>query len=179
MKKAELILPSPGYLESYLEACREFKTCGRSIMSILDPDEYETWKDTIFQRFEDYRQGKNLPEGYVPGTTFWLVEDGEYIGSGNLRHRLTENLERFGGHIGYAIRPSMWGLGYGTLQLSFLLREAAKLGISEALLTCDNDNIASYRVMEKNGGRLIDTIAVFAEGKNRLVRRYFIPTGMK
>ena len=174
MGNIKLIKPCEKYLESYLEACREFKTMGINSVSYHDPDKYDGWKDSIFQRCEDNSKGINLPEGYVPMTTFWLVDGKNYIGSGNIRHRLSESLKNFGGHIGYFIRKEYWGKGYGTLQLKLLLEKARELGIKKVLLTCDVDNIASTRVMEKNGGKRLDKIDVEVGGQLRSVYRYEI-----
>jgi predicted acetyltransferase len=74
---------------------------------------------------------------------------------GKLRHRLNERLMLRGGHIGYVIRPSERGNGYASLFLRELVRQAAILGIDEALLTCDEGNMASRRAIERNGGVLI------------------------
>lgn len=177
MSKPELILPRPEYLEGYLEMCREMKQTGITYYSMEDPDKFDEWKDTLLQRFEDYRNGVNLPDGYVPATTFWLVDGDELIGACGIRHRLNDFLEQFGGHIGYAIRPSKWRQGYGTLQLKLALQEAGKLGIERVLITCDDQNIGSARVIEKNGGVHQDTIDREVEGKTRQVRRYWIQSG--
>ena len=174
MENVKLILPCEEYLQSYLEACREYKEHNVATYSFHDPDKFDEWKDIIFQRYADYRKGLNLEPGWVPGTTFWLVEDGEFIGMGGVRHRLNEGLERFGGHIGYGIRYSKWNKGYGTLQLKLLLQEAAKLGISRVLITCNDDNIGSARVIEKNGGKHWDTIDNTIDGVFRRTRRYWI-----
>jgi predicted acetyltransferase len=93
-----------------------------------------------------------MPEGYVPQTTFWLVTNGDrVIGEIRLRHKLTPALEQVGGHIGYAIRPSERGRGYATKMLRLVLKEAKKMGLKRVLLTCDPGNVASARVMLKNG----------------------------
>ena len=176
MENAKLILPCEEYLQSYFEACKEYKEHNVKTFSFNDPDNFGEWKDTIFQKYEYWRNGVNLPSGYVPGTTFWFVENGEFIGMGNIRHRLTEALEKFGGHIGYAVRYGKWNRGYGTLQLKLLLEEAAKLGIQHALITCNDDNIGSARVIEKNGGKLQDIIDNVIEGVPRRTRRYWIVT---
>lgn len=176
MKDVKLVVPSAQYLMSYLEACREMKASGVTFSTLSDPDTFDCWKDTLFERMEDYRLGRNIKPGHVPASVFWLVQDDEMIGVGNIRHSLTPALERLGGHIGYAIRPSKWNQGYGTLQLKLLLREANKLGISRALLTCDERNIASARVMEKNGGVYQDTIDNVMDGQPIRLRRYWIDT---
>ncbi len=176
MKNVKLVIPSEEYLQSYLEACHELKEQSSLVERgfFRDPDTYDEWKDTIFARFEDNRLDKNLPDGHVPASTFWLVENGEFVGEGSIRHRLTPALEKFGGHIGYAIRPRKWNQGYGTIQLKFLLSEAFKLGIDKALVTCDESNIGSACVMEKNGGVYQDTIDNIIDGKPRRTKRYWI-----
>ncbi len=66
-------------------------------------------------------------------------------------------------------------MGYGTLQLKLLLQKAKELGIENALLTCNVNNIASYRVMEKNGGERIGTEKVMVDNKEREIYKYNIP----
>lgn len=118
-------------------------------------------------------RGEDLPPGRVAETVFFLVRDGRYlIGSSRLRHTLTPSLENEGGHIGYDIRPSQRGKGYATLLLSLVLDEARRLGLSGVLVTCDEVNTASARVIEKNGGILINKVT--AEEGGQLVRRYWI-----
>ncbi|MCL2703300.1 MAG: GNAT family N-acetyltransferase [Defluviitaleaceae bacterium] len=174
----KLVTPSPVYLQSYLEACREFKELGLLSYSLNDPDDYEKWAPDLFRGFEDNRLGRNLKEGYVPATTLWLVDEDkkEFLGEGSIRHELTPALMCFGGHIGYAIRAGAWNKGYGTMQLSLLLREAASLGIESALVTCNDSNIGSWRVIEKNGGEYLDTVDNNIGGKMIRTRRYWVKT---
>ncbi|MHB8934154.1 MAG: GNAT family N-acetyltransferase, partial [Bellilinea sp.] len=89
-----------------------------------------------------------------------------------LRHRLTPLLEEEGGHIGYDIRPSERGKGYATLLLALTLEKARESGMAGVLVTCDEDNIASARVIEKNKGQLLNTVVSQTSGKQ--VRRYWI-----
>lgn len=72
-----------------------------------------------------------------------------FLGKISIRHRLTDALLRYGGHIGYGIRYSQWNKGYGTLLLKLALEKAGEMGIHEVLTTCDDDNAASAKVMEK------------------------------
>ena len=175
MNHVELVTPSAEYLESYRDACREMKESGNTYYNMDNPDTFDEWKNTLLAKYKNDSQGIGLPAGYVPATTFWLVDKaaGLFIGTGQVRHRLTPFLERFGGHIGYAIRPSCWNKGYGTRQLALLLKEAQKLGIAKALITCNDDNPGSYRVMEKNGGVYQDTIENTIDGNTFLTRRYW------
>ena len=96
------------------------------------------------------------PEGYVPQTTLWWVDGDEYLGRIAIRHRLNAGLRRHGGHIGYEVRPRARRRGHATAMLAAALPRAAALGIDPAWLDCDAANSASRRVIEKNGGRLVD-----------------------
>lgn len=175
--KPILVKPSEKYLKSYIDACIELKNAGFENHGWMnDPDELSKWKDELFVRFDNNLKGINLPDGYVPCTTYWLVDGDEYIGSGNIRHWLTDGLKEFDGHIGYGIRPSRWNMGYGTIQLKLLLEKAYELGIKEALLTCDVNNPGSYRVMEKNDGVRQRKYTIQIDGKDRESYSYLIKT---
>ncbi len=184
-----LILPSRKYFGSYLEACKEFEDKGEH--SFLH-DIYEfahlkrgsqitfdAWKKGIIhQYYFDTVDGKYQMLD-VPATTFWLVNENEYLGIGTIRHRLTKAIEEYGGHIGYAIRPSKWNQGYGKLHLKLLLKEAYKLKINPALVTCEETNIPSSKVIESNGGKLWDKLPIRSNGKEVLLNRYWVPTNIK
>jgi len=64
-------------------------------------------------------------------------------------------------------------MGYGGKTLELGLLEAKKLGLDKVLLTCDDNNIASWKMIEKNGGVLEDKIDNIKD-KNKIVRRYWI-----
>ena len=118
------------------------------------------------------RQGGNLPLGWVPGTEFWLEHDDAIVGCVRIRLRLTRELEDEGGHIGYDVRPSMRRRGYGTELLRLALIETRALGIERVRITCDDDNVGSIKIIERNGG-VLDGHGVSRES-GKLVRRYWI-----
>jgi predicted acetyltransferase len=140
------------------------------------PAGYTPEKETLssfLQRQADNAESRNLPEGWVPQTTFWLLDDaGAIVGMCRLRHKLTDGLLHHGGHIGYYVRESARRKGYGAIQLSLALAEGRKLGIERFLLTVDDENVASIRVIEGNGGVLEDKRIDVDTG--RLFRRYWI-----
>ena len=119
-----------------------------------------------------YAKGIGLPKGWVPCNIYWPICQGRIIGTCELRHRLTKELRNYGGHIGYSIRPSQRNKGYGTKMLALALEKARMLGIEQVLITCGDDNIASVRIIEKNGGKLEDKIPL--ENREVLTRRYWI-----
>jgi len=166
-----LILPCEDYLASYAEAFDEYQHYPRRAGNPLS-DPHGT---NLLARFENNRHAVNLPDGYVGSTTYWLVDDQarRFLGQIDIRHELTESLLRYGGHIGYCIRLGEWNKGYGALMLSLALPHAKALGINRCLITCDDDNIGSARVMEKNGFVLDDKIDQVIDGCAITTRRYW------
>ena len=77
---------------------------------------------------------------------------------------LTPALEDYGGHISYVIRPQYRRQGHGTRLLSLTLRKAQDRGLDRVLLTTDIGNIASRRVIEDNGGALLEEYLSIATG---------------
>ena len=166
-----LIEPCEAYLASYTEAFDEYESFPRrSGNPYRNPHTQE-----LLAHFDDMRHARNLPAGYVGSTTFWLVDDEQqrFLGQIDIRHELTERLLRYGGHIGYAIRLGEWNKGYGTLTLSLALPHAKALGIKRCLITCDDDNPGSARVMEKNGFTLGDKVPNVIDGQAIITRRYW------
>ena len=146
----QLVNPSMQYRESWISALAEFDRENRSGFWSLVADPRNL--PGLIQRLFEYSQGINIPEDFVPATTLWGIDKDEYIGHVNIRHRLNENLEKYGGHIGYAVRPSARGKGYGGQMLKFSIPFIKQLGLKQVLITCDKDNIASRKIIEKNGG---------------------------
>ena len=90
----------------------------------------------------------------VPQTTYWLYADGKPVGTGKLRHFLTEALRQGGGHLGYAVAPAYRGHGYAAMMVEAIKPVAAEKGIDELLVTVHNDNPASIKTALKCGGRI-------------------------
>lgn len=118
------------------------------------------------------REGKNLPEGWAPSHTLFLVNNGDIKGVIRIRMNLaSEFLKNFIGHIGYDIRPSDRGTGYGFKILQLGLRKAKALGLEEILVLCSEENIASRKIIEQNGGKFESTII---DPDGEVLRRYWI-----
>lgn len=104
-------------------------------------------------------------------SVYWLVDaGGQVLGSARLRHWLTERTYRIGGHIGYDIRPDLRGRGLGTLQLRLVLNQALRRGMTRALVTVEETNTASRRILAKCGAR--QDRAIIRKGVRH--RRYWI-----
>lgn len=90
----------------------------------------------------------------------------EVVGTICMRHYLTKDLEEFGGHIGYSIKPSQRRKGYAKEALRIVLN-LYKNKYDEILITCEKENIASNKTILANGGILINQIEKFGLNINR------------
>ncbi len=164
----ELIPPDARVRESFIVAMEEFRAEGRG-----DPVDRSmigqeirahgvTWSTPEgFRQFIAALRAQALeetprPEGFVPSTTLWWVDGADYLGRIAIRHRLSPVLLEFGGHIGYDVRPSARRRGHATAMLRAALPIAFGFGIEQALITCDDTNVASRKVIESAGGVLED-----------------------
>ena len=167
----KLIKPTAELKAEFLAMVEDFKTEDKEIIDGIGSIDKDSFDDSV-RRAKDHACGIGLPEGWVPASTYWVVCKNRIIGTCELRHRLTEALKKYGGHIGYSIRPSQRGKGYGTKMLALALEKAKGLGLKRVLITCGDDNIASASVIENNRGKLADKIQT--EQRAELTRRYWI-----
>lgn len=113
-------------------------------------EEYQAW----LIRNDKISKGIDLEyweDWMVPQTYFWLYADGVPVAVGKLRHSITDKLRIDGGHIGYAVRPSRRGKGYGKRLLQEICAVAKNMGINELLVTINSDNLPSCGVATSNG----------------------------
>jgi len=159
-----LIEPAEDLGEEYLAYGEEFRAAGEPY---VHGELAKVGGDftRLLAGWQDEAAGRNLPPDWVPCTRYWLVRGRRIIGTSRLRHWLTPALEDAGGHIGYDVRPSERDKGHATRLLAMTLEEARELGLHRVLLTCDADNLASRRVIEKNGGRLASQGTSRRDGK--------------
>lgn len=91
-----------------------------------------------------------------PAKTFLLIRknDNKVVGMINVRWNLSLSMQQFGGHIGYAIRPTERRKGYNKINLYLGLVEAQKLGLKRVMLDCDVNNLGSDKTLKALGGVL-------------------------
>ncbi len=179
----ELVDPHVRFHRSFLAAVEEFVAAGEDRYAglpvfgwggvpgdefpreaVVDPAGFATMVRVLVEARKPFAP---RPQGYVPWTELWMADGDEYLGRITLRHELTDALFTWGGHIGYAVRPSARRRGHASAAVRGMLAVAWRRGIDPVLITCDLDNVASRRVIEDAGGVFEDV----REGK----RRYWVP----
>ena len=164
-----LVEPSLTYKDACLDAVREFHAAGEYD---VNAEQLEAKFEELIARLVAAKDPANMPPGELPYEDFWLMDGDQWIGKLTLRTTINEKYLHAGGHIGYEIRPSKRGCGYGTVLLRMGLEMARERGLHQVLLTCDEINIGSRKVIENNGGQLENAVEV--EGQTVLKMRYWI-----
>ncbi|MEG0253977.1 MAG: GNAT family N-acetyltransferase [Vagococcus sp.] len=174
--KEELVLVKPTIdMIKEIEAYRlEFDTTINGIEGASLLAEYEDIGEWLDYLKKCENEETLLREDFVPAYQYMLVRknDNKIIGFSHFRIKLNSFLLNYGGNIGYSIAPSERRKGYGEKMLAEVLKEAPKFNLDKLLLTCDESNLASMRVIEKNQGVLENKL--FIEDKNKWIRRYWI-----
>jgi predicted acetyltransferase len=167
----QFVEPDIRFHESYVAAICEFHAVDKwpppfAQHEIAEIESAEAFASFVAALRADPLPDTPRPDWKVPQTSLWWVDGDEFVGRLAIRHRLTPALRKAGGHIGYDVRPTRRREGHASRMLATALPIAAGLGLERVLLTCDWDNAASRKVIEKNGGVFEDE----EDGK----RRYWI-----
>ncbi len=172
MEGLDLVVPTVGLKKSFIEALVEFQAEGLPWKMHLQVDElrrdFASFVATQINKTTFWSKDKPVDE-----TELWAALHGVFVGRISIRHALNADLRLVGGHIGYDTRPSYRGRGIASAMLEQALPIARRIGIREALLTCNDDNVASIRTIEKNGGVLRETKPLPDSG---VLKRYYLIT---
>ena len=168
-----LVAPSADYAEQIVAYRREFQERGDSMDgagSLARMEDPAQW----LQQVEDLRNPETVPANWVPSTQFLCVReaDNRLVGMIQLRHCFNAYLEKFGGHIGYSVRPDERRRGYAKWMLRSILPYCREIGLSRVLVTCLAENEASRRTILACGGAYESTIRVEEAGET--LERYWI-----
>ena len=164
-----LVFPRPEHKHVALAYRQEYIEYGETHIngsgSFMQAEDYESWLTKITNALTASQTG------WVNCQTYFAFVGEKIIGTIQIRETLNDALLNVGGHIGYGIAPSERRKGYATKMLALALNKCHKLGIKNALITCDKDNIASARTAIKGGGVLENE---FIEENGNVVQRYWI-----
>jgi predicted acetyltransferase len=164
-----LVEPSPHYKAAILDAVAEMQAIGEWDIS---PDAFAARFDDMLAEIAAAKDPTTAPPGVLPYEDFWLMEDDSWIGLLTVRLQLNEQFLHSGGHIGYVVRPSKRRKGYGRALLRLGLDKARERGLERVLLTCNQTNIASRKIIEANGGHFENAVVVTGQEDQKL--RYWI-----
>lgn len=166
----KLIFPTPDYAEQVMSYKKEFLDHDEEMAGVGSLRRCETFEDWL-RSCTDNLTEETVGPRLVPATLFLAVDENDrLVGMIDVRHRLNEHLVQFGGNIGYSVHPDFRRRGYASEMLALALKEAKKLGLEKAFVTCDSKNIASARTIQKNGGVLENEVP----DEGRITKRYWI-----
>ena len=148
----ELVRPSVRYEKAFFEALRELPEDSQWELTYT--------KQTLAQIENDFpayvtallaRETATMAP-LVHDTINWAIAGERILGRIAFRHRLNDFLKNVGGHIGFAVRPSARREGVGTRMLEKILMTPIAKRVGRVLVTCDETNAPSRKIIEKNGG---------------------------
>lgn len=168
MDKIILVKPDLSYADEIIKYKEESLAESPVINGSAGLDRFssiEVWLEELKKRScED-----TVPKGLVPSSTYLGVreKDNYIVGMIDIRHYLNEYLTQAGGHIGYGVRKTERNKGYAKQMLKLALEKCKELKIKKVLITCDEDNIASEKVILSANAKLEDIRNVDGENKKR------------
>ena len=168
MDKIILVKPDLSYADEIIKYKEESLAESPIINGSAGLDRFssiEIWFEELKKRScED-----TVPKGLVPSSTYLGVreKDNYIVGMIDIRHYLNEYLTQVGGNIGYSVRKTERNKGYAKQMLKLALEKCKELKIKKVLITCDEDNIASEKVILSANAKLEDIRNVDGENKKR------------
>ena len=168
MEKIILIKPDLSYADEIIKYKEESLKENPLINGAAGLDNFssiEDWLEELKKRISE----ATVPEGLVPSSTYLGVreKDNYIVGMIDIRHYLNEYLTQVGGNIGYGVRKTERNKGYAKQMLKLALEKCKELKIKKVLITCDEDNIASEKVILSANAKLEDIRNVDGENKKR------------
>lgn len=160
----------PDDIEAFLNAVEDWN--GESLSWLTFEWHPAMSHDEHLKILSDHKNGINIPADFVPSTMLYGFVNGEIVGRVHLRHQLNDKLLLRGGHMGYAVAPRFRGHGYGyALARAGVVYLKKRLHVKDVLITCDENNTNSIKIIEKLGAQLENVIP---DSQGVPTRRYWI-----
>ena len=168
MEKIILIKPNLSYADEITKYKEESLKENPLINGAAGLDNFSSIKDWL-EELKKRSSEATVPEGLVPSSTYLGVreKDNHIIGMIDIRHYLNEYLTQVGGNIGYSVRKTERNKGYAKQMLKLALEKCKELKIKKVLITCDEDNIASEKVILSANAKFEDIRCIDDENKKR------------
>jgi predicted acetyltransferase len=175
--KITLQRPSMGLLASYQKALEAgwvpgtVDNVGRDHLARIAKD------PAAFLAYLEQQGGSfRLPDGSekprLPQVLYWMVDDDGVCGRITMRWQPgTNDLPDYTlGHISYSVVPWKLGRGYATQALEQILDVAREKGLTQIQIATTADNPAARRVIEWNGGELVEKFEAPSYGRAARLR---------
>lgn len=148
MERLKLEIPNLAHKQAVMDFQQEFRNAKERISGGAGLEQAERYEDWLCRQYTPHY-------GQVDEAVFLAFDSrGTLIGISDIRLGTNAFILTFAGQIGYSVRPSQRRKGYASQLLRLTLEQAAAHGFRQVLLTCNEPNIASAKVIEKNGGIL-------------------------
>lgn len=172
----ELVEPNIKYAEEIKKYRKMFLDNKESMDGTSSLQKYENIEEWL-NWVNSLKNSETCPNYLVPASVYLCIKNGKkVVGMIDIRHYLNNNLFNFGGHIGYSIKPTERNKGYGTRQLGLAIEKCKELyaqGIfknKKILITCNETNIGSKKIITTNGGKYENTTS----NEKVKIERYWI-----
>lgn len=151
---------------SHLDAFRDYvEKCVQDGLELYDGANLDS--GAYLKKRIGYAEGIGLPEGWPPISMYFCVDSGKILGAIRIRHGFNEYINNVIGHIGYETLPLARGKGIATAMLQWALRNVVE---DSAIISCDINNIGSKKVIEKCGGKYLNTF--YSDEEQSHIMRY-------
>lgn len=117
---------------------------------------YNDSYDEFIIKFNSYIRDETILNTKINSccTRYIFYVNNNPIGELGIRTTLSDFWVNRGSQIFYKILPIYRNKGYGTIMLNLALEKCMEFGFKTVRINCDDKNIASKKIIERNGGKI-------------------------